>query len=52
MKKMIIKSSLNLAKVPNKMHLDAQIRFPARVSENRKAYNRKRMKREMMKENY
>lgn len=30
--------------LPNKMHIDAQIRFPARIQENRKKYNRARQK--------
>lgn len=27
--------------IPNKMHLDAQIRFPSRVFKNKKKYTRK-----------
>lgn len=28
--------STDLSKIPNKLHLDAQIRFPARVQKNKK----------------
>lgn len=38
--------STDLSKIPNKMHLDAQIRFPAKVQED------KRFKKPKYKENY
>jgi hypothetical protein len=35
-KKIGFKINLSSIKLPNKMHLDAQIKFPARVQENKK----------------
>lgn len=40
-KKKKVRDRINYAKIPNKMHLDAQIRFPARVQRDKTKYTRK-----------
>lgn len=44
MKKIVMKTVVNYAKVPNPFHLEIQKKFPSRVQENKKKYNRKKMK--------
>lgn len=46
-KPLIIKT--NILKVRNLLHLDAQIRFPARISKSKKQYDRKKAKRDLIK---
>ena len=45
-KKISFKINVDPTKLPNKMHLDAQIRYPARIQENKK------YKKPKYKENY
>ena len=40
-KKKKVRDRINYSKIPNKMHLDAQIRFPHRVQKDKTKYTRK-----------
>ena len=40
-KKKKVRDRINYSKIPNKMHLDAQIRFPHRVQQDKTKYTRK-----------
>lgn len=42
------KVTVNTVEIPNKMHLDAQIRFPHRVQRDRTKYTRKQKHKNQM----